>query len=239
MEKSKKIKLFIGLFYLLIVSLFLFYFFSKFSFNEITSYEFIKKNRDYFYELKQSRIYLFTISFIFFVIAWVLAAGFVSPIVMFAGFIFGKWLGLLISIVGLSIGSTCFYLFANYFLKSLIKEKFLNKFKNLEEKFKKSEFTYLLIYRFIGGIPFVISNVIPCMFNVKASNFFWATFLGIMPQVFLISSIGSGLDKIIDQNLETPGIKDIIFSPDIYVPIVVFIFLIIITIILRRSFYKN
>ena len=42
MEKSKKIKLLLGLFYLLAVSLFLYFLFSKFSFREITSYEFIK-----------------------------------------------------------------------------------------------------------------------------------------------------------------------------------------------------
>ena len=47
------------------------------------------------------------------------------------------------------------YIFANFFLKDLmIRDKFLNKFKNLELKFKKSEFLYLLIYRFVGGIPF-------------------------------------------------------------------------------------
>ena len=44
MAKSKKIKLFIGLFYIFAVSLFLYLIFSKFSFQEITSYEFIKNN---------------------------------------------------------------------------------------------------------------------------------------------------------------------------------------------------
>ena len=52
-------------------------------------------------------------------------------------------------------------------------------------------------------------------------------------------SIGSGLEKVIDQNSEVPGIKDIIFSSDIYVPILAFIGLIIVTIFLRKVFYKN
>ena len=50
---------------------------------------------------------------------------------------------------------------------------------------------------------------------------------------------GSGLEKIIDQNAEVPGITDIIFSPDIYVPITAFFILILITIFLRKFFYKN
>ena len=138
----------------------------------------------------------------------------------------------------MSIGATLLYFFGNYFLKEIIKKKFLNKFKNLEIKFKKSEFFYLLIYRFIGGIPFALSNVLPCIFDVKIKNFFWSTLLGITPQIFLIVSIGSGLEKIIEQNLEAPKITKLIYSPDIYIPILAFIGLFVLTIIARKIFYK-
>ena len=239
MEKAKKIKIFVGLFYLLALSLFLYFFFSKFSFQEITSYDFIKNNRDYFFELKQSNLPLLAISFVLFSIIWTLVGGFGSPIVLFAGFIFGNWFATFLLIIGLSTGATGLYIFANYFLKDLIREKFLNKFKNLESKFKKSEFLYLLIYRFVGGIPFAVSNVLPCIFNVKANNFFWASFLGMLPQIFILSSIGSGLEKIIDQNLKAPGIMDMITTPGIYIPILIFVGLIIFTISMRKIFYKN
>ena len=239
MEKGKKIKLFVGLFYLILVGLFLYFFFSKFSFQEITTYEFIKNNRDYFNELRQTNFYLLVIAFFLFTIIWVLAGGFGSPLGLFAGFIFGKWIGIFILIFGMSIGATGLYIFANYFLKDLIKDKFLQKYQNLEIKFKKSEFIYLLIYRFIGGIPFGISHFLPCLFNVKASNFFWATFIGIAPQLFLICSIGSGLEKIIENNLQAPGIFQIIKSPDIYLPLIIFAFLVLVTIFLRKIFYKK
>ena len=176
MEKTKKIKLFIGLFYIVLAGLFLYFFFSKFSLQEVISYDFIKNNREYFFELKDTNLFLLALTFILFTIIWVMFAGFGSPVAIFAGFIFGKWLGLLFLMIGLSVGATGLYIFANYFLKELIKKKFLSKFQILEKKFKKSEFTYLLIYRFVGGIPFAISNVLPCMFNVKASNFFWHHF---------------------------------------------------------------
>ncbi len=239
MEKAKKIKIYIGLFYLIAVCLFLYFFFSKFSLQEITSYEFIKNNRDYFFEVKQSNLLLLSVSFILFCIIWTFAGGFGSPIILFAGFIFGNWLGTFLLIIGMSFGATFLYIFANYFLKDLIKEKFLNRFKNLEEKFKKSEFLYLLIYRFVGGIPFAISNVLPCIFNVKSTNFFYATFLGMLPQLFVVSSIASGLEKVIDQNEAAPSIFDVIMNPEIYVPLVAFFSLIIITIIIRKFFYKN
>ncbi len=53
MEKAKKIKLFIGLSYIILVTIFLFLFFSKFSLQEITSYDFLRENRSYFAELKK------------------------------------------------------------------------------------------------------------------------------------------------------------------------------------------
>jgi uncharacterized membrane protein YdjX (TVP38/TMEM64 family) len=239
MEKAKKIKLFVGLFYLILVALFLYFFFSKFSLQEITTYEFIKNNRDYFNELKQSNFYILAVLFFLFTIIWVLAGGFGSPLGIFAGFIFGKWIGIIILIFGMSIGATGLYLFANFFLKDLIREKFLQKYQNLQIKFQKSEFTYLLIYRFIGGIPFGLSHFLPCLFNVRSSNFFWATFIGIAPQLFLICSIGSGLEKIIENNLQAPGILQIIKSPDIYLPLIIFAFLVIVTIFLRKKFYKK
>jgi uncharacterized membrane protein YdjX (TVP38/TMEM64 family) len=239
MEKAKKIKFFVGLFYISAVGLFLYFLFSKFTIQEITSYEFIKNNRDYFFELRRSNLVLLSALFILFTIIWVFAAGFGSPIALFGGFIFGKWLGLIFLVFGMAIGSTFLYIFANYFLKQIIKDKFLNRYQNLEEKFKKSEFLYLLVYRFVGGIPFALSNVLPCIFNVKASNFFWATFIGLIPQLFVVVSIGSGLEKIIDQNLDAPSMIELITSPDIYIPLIAFFTLLVITIIVRNLVYKK
>mgnify|MGYP001051845729 CR=1 FL=1 len=239
MEKSKKIKFIIGIFYLTIIVIFLYFIFSKFTFNEIASYEFIKNNRDYFFELRQKNLFILAIIFILFTIFWVFLAGFGSPLALFAGFIFGKWLGLIFLIFGMTVGATALYIFANYFLKKIIKDKFLNRFKNLEEKFRNSEFTYLLIYRFVGGIPFALSNVLPCIFNVKINNFFWATLIGMMPQLFVVVSIGSGLEKIIDKNLKAPSLIELISSPDIYIPIIGFVILFAITFFVKKFFYSR
>ena len=240
MEKAKKTKIIIGLCYLTLVSFFLLMFFSKFSIDEITSYDFIKENRSYFQELKNSNLFLISIIFLIFTILWVFPfLGFGSPIALLGGFMFGKWLGTIIVVIGLSVGATFLYMFGNYFLKDLIREKFLNKYENLERRFKKSEFYYLLIYRFIGGIPWQLSCILPTIFNVKTINFFFASLIGIVPQIFLAVSIGSGLEKIIDQNSELPKITEVIFSPEIYIPILAFLSLVLTTIFLRKSFYKN
>ena len=70
-------------------------------------------------------------------------------------------------------------------------------------------------------------------------NFFFASLVGIVPQIFLAVSIGSGLEKVIEQNSAIPSVTDIIFLPDIYFPILAFFSLVLITIFIRRSFYKK
>ena len=240
MENTKKIKLFIGLSYLLILCLFLYFFFSKFSLEEITSYDFIREYRSYLIGIKNSNLFLTFIFFLVLTILWVFPLlGFASPVALIGGFIFGKWIGTILVVMGLTIGSTFLYIFGNYFLKNIIREKFLNKFRNLENKFKKSEFIYLFIYRLVGGIPWQIQCLLPTLFDVRIKNYFLATIFGIVPGTFLIASIGSGLEQIINQNSEVPKITDIIFTPNIYIPLIAFLALIFSTIILRKFFYKN
>ena len=88
MEKTKKIKIFIGLSYIALLIIFLLLFFSKFSLEEITSYEFIKNNRSYFIELKNSNLVLVSLAFLLLTILWVFPfLGFGSPVALMGGFI--------------------------------------------------------------------------------------------------------------------------------------------------------
>ena len=239
MKKTKKIKIIIGTIYLILLFIFLYLFFSKFTFEEITNYKFIQSNTEYLTNIKETNTILLSFSFMIITTLWVFLLGFGSPILLISGFIFGKWLGLLLAVGSMSIGATFLYIFANYFFKDLIKEKFLNKFKNLESKFRESEFTFFLIYRFIGGIPFQIQNLLPVLFNIKIKNYFFGSFLGIIPQGFIIVSLGSGISKIIKNNDSIPTIKELLLSSEIYLPIIGFIFLVFLTIMLKKIFYKD
>jgi len=239
MNKEKKIKIFLGSAYILIVSIFLWFFFSKFSFQDFSSYELIRDNRDTLEQVKNSNIFISSILFLLGTIVWVLLLGFGSPVFLVGGFIFGKWLGTLIIVFGLSIGATFLYMFANYFLKDLIEEKFSSRFNNLTEKFKENEFTFFLIYRFIGGIPFFISNILPTIFNVKIRNFFLGSVIGMTPQLFVGASLGAGLNKILEENSEAPSLLQLLLTPDIYLPIIGIITLVLIGFLLRKKFYSK
>ena len=239
MKKEKKLKIFLALTYLLIISCFLWVFLSNFSISEISSYDFIKNNHDYFEEIRNKNYFLISLIFFLFTIAWVLLLGFGSPILLMAGFVFGKWIGSIYSVIALTTGATILYLIASYFFKDLVEEKFQKKFSKLSEKFKKNEFYFFLIYRFVGGIPFFISNIIPIIFNVKIKNFVFGSLLGMYPQIFVWTALGEGLNTIIEKNVEPPSIFEILFSSEIYVPIIGFLILLVIGIIIKNIFYKN
>ena len=109
MKKEKKIKIFLALTYLLIISCFLWVFFNNFSISEISSYDFIKNNYNYFYEIRNKNFFLISIFFFLFTIAWVLLLGFGSPILLMAGFVFGKWIGSVYAVIALTTGATLLY----------------------------------------------------------------------------------------------------------------------------------
>ena len=238
MNNTKNIKIVLGISYILIISIFLWFFFQNFSIQDFTSYELIKANREALEGIKNNNIILSSIIFFLGTIIWVLLLGFGSPIFLVGGFIFGKWLGTFLVVFGLSTGATLLYIFANFFFKDIVKEKFSNRFNNLTKQFKKNEFIFFLIYRFIGGIPFFISNILPTLFNIKVKNFFFGSIFGMTPQLFVGVSLGAGLSKILEENKEPPSFFELILTPDIYLPVIGIIFLVLIGIYLKKYFLK-
>ena len=177
-EKSKIVKIIIATIYITIVFLSIFLFFSKFSYEEIASYKFIQTNREFFLNLRETNIILLSLILIIFTVLWVLLLGFGSPIALLGGFLFGKWTGTLLVVFSLTLGATILYILGKYFFLNLISSFYYKKFNNLKEKFKKNEFIFFLLYRFVGGIPFGLANLLPVLFNVKLTNYFFGTFFG-------------------------------------------------------------
>ena len=59
------------------------------------------------------------------------------------------------------------------------------------------------------------------------------------PQLFVGASLGAGLSKILEENSEVPSVLELIFSPDIYLPILGIIVLVIIGFFLKKNFYTK
>tara|TARA_B100000029_G_scaffold108037_1_gene99330 strand:+ start:2856 stop:3578 length:723 start_codon:yes stop_codon:yes gene_type:complete len=231
---SLNLKIIIGAIYLAIISIGLYFLFSIIDIKDLMSYEFIRQNKDVILKYKTENFLFLTTAFFVFCIIWVLLLGFAMPLLLFSGFVFGKWWGIFVVLTATTVGATLLYLLAGFFFHDAIKEKLAPKFSKLKELFNKNDIIYFMIFRFIGGggIPYSVQNVLPILFNMPIKNYIVATFIGSMPSMFVSVSLGSGIEKVIDKNVELTT-SVVLFSPEIYIPIIAFFAILIL------SFFAN
>ena len=236
---SLNLKLILGITYLVIISIGLYFLFSVVDIENLMSYEFIRLNKDVILKYKSENFLLLAIIFFIFSIVWVLLLGFAMPLLIFSGFVFGKWWGILIVLTATTIGATLLYILVGFFFLDTIKEKLAPKFSKLREFFIKNDILYFTCFRFIGGggVPYAVQNVLPILFNMSLKNYIIATFIGSMPSMFVTVSLGNGIEKVIDQNA-TLSISTVLFSPEIYLPIIAFFLIIIIAFIIKKLYFK-
>jgi uncharacterized membrane protein YdjX (TVP38/TMEM64 family) len=238
--KSSNLKLIVGVTYLSIILIGLYFLFSYIDFRDLMSYEFIRSNKDVILKYKSENFIFLTSAFFFFTIIWILCLGFVLPLLFLSGFIFGKWWGILIILSSTTIGATLFYMLANFFFQDFIKAKLAPKFSKLKNLFIKNDVLYFTIFRIAGGggAPYTIQNLLPVLFNMPIKNYFIATLAGSAPSMFVTVALGSGIEKIIDRN-DKLSISTVLSSPDIYIPIIAFFILLIVTLVLKKIYFKK
>ena len=234
-----KLKLLLGTAYLICFSALMFVIFSSFDFKDLSDVNFFKNNQQLFNDFKSENIFLLLFLFSIFSIIWILLLGFGTPLALFAGFVFGKWVGTLVSVVSLSAGATLLYCLANFFFKDLIKNKLSKRIEKFIDLFNKNDFLYFTLFRFTGGgMPFAIQNVLPVIFDMKIKKYFFSTLIGLIPGIFIITSIGAGVGNFIGRN-DSIALGELIKDPDIYFPILIFIVLLIFATFIKKFFFSN
>ncbi len=238
--KSLNLKMIIGIIYIVMILVCLYFLFSAIDIKDLTSYEFIRVNKDVILKYKNENFLFLTITFFAFCVVWTLLLGFAMPLLIFSGFVFGKWWGILIVLTSTTIGASLLYLLANLFFKDLIEEKLAPKFSKLKSFFIKNDIIYFMSFRFIGGggTPYAIQNILPVLFNMPLRNYFIATFVGSMPSMFVTVSLGSGIESIIDKNEEL-SIFNVILSPEIYLPIIGFFLILGMAYLIKKFYFKG
>ena len=237
---SKNLKLFLGISYLIILFAFLYFIFTVIEISRLNDFSYYKELQEDLNFFVSNNKVINLIYFFVFAICWVALLGFGSPILIISGILFGQWLGTLISVVSISVGALILYSIGNFFFRDLVKKILEQKFNKYILLFKKNESYYFFIYRFIGGlgVPFGLQNLIPILFGMKKLNYFLSSFFGFIPGFFIFNTIGAGLNSYVEQSDEFSMI-DFVLSPDIYSPIFMFAFLMIISLILKKKFFDD
>ena len=236
---SKNLKFILGTIYVVILIAFLYFLFSKFEISRINDFSYYKLLQSNIEEYIGKNLVLNLLLFFLFSSFWIILLGFGTPILLLSGILFGKWAGTLISSLSISIGALLLYIIANFFFKDLIKVMLMNKFEKYIERFKENEFYYFLAFRLSGGlgIPFGLQNILPVIFNIKNSNYFFASLLGFIPMFFIWNSIGSGINNFIKGSDEF-NFLNLIINKEIYFPIFIFLIFVSISLVIKKFFFK-
>ena len=237
---SNNLKIFLGISYLLVLFSFLYFIFTSIEISRLDDFVYYKELQVDLNIFISKNIVINLIYFFIFAVIWVALLGFGSPILIISGILFGKWLGTSISVISISFGALVLYSIGNFFFRDLVKSILEKKFEKYIELFQKNEFYYFFIYRFIGGlgVPFGLQNLIPILFRMKKINYFFSSFLGFIPGFFILNTIGAGLNSYVAE-AENFRMIDLILTPEIYLPIIMFITLMIFSLLIKKKFFNN
>ena len=173
----------------------------------ITFDDFIS-NRDQILMFRDSNL---TFSVMIFMLIYISAITFSIPgatvLSVTGGFIFGLEVGLILNIISASIGATFLFLAVRLGFGNLLTrlEEGSAKFSNLIEQLKVNEINILLLLRLIPVVPFFVANILPAIAGVSLKNFFWTTFLGIIPGGLVFTLIGANAGNFFDRG-EAPDL---------------------------------
>ena len=237
---SKNLKIFLGASYLFILFYFLYLIFTAVEINRLDDFTYYKEIQSDLETYISTNTIINLIYFFIFSVIWVTLLGFGSPILIISGILFGQIIGTLISVFSISIGALILYSIGNFFFRDLVKSILEKKFNRYIQLFKKNEFFYFFIYRFVGGlgVPFGLQNLIPILFGMKKTNYFFASFFGFIPGFFIINTIGAGLNNYISE-ADNFNMINFIFTPEIYLPIIMFSILMFFSIIVKKKFFDD
>ena len=237
---SKNLKIFLGISYLILLFTFLFFIFNSIEISRLNDFSYYKEIQKDLSNYVSVNIITNLIYFFIFAIFWVALLGFGSPILIISGILFGQWIGTLVSVISISTGALILYSIGNFFFRDLVKKILGQKFEKYILLFKKNEFYYFFIFRFIGGlgVPFGLQNLIPILFGMKKFNYFFSSFFGFIPGFFIFNKIGAGLSSYVEQS-EQFNMLDFVLTPAIYLPITMFASLMIISLIIKKKFFDE
>ncbi len=134
-----------------------------------------------------------------FIVAFLVSImGPITPICILAGFYFGFYEGLIISIIGETLGAIIVFLYGRYLFKEYFLKLLGERFSKFRIGFNKNAISYLMFIRVVGGTPFGVQNLLPAILDMKLRDYFIATIFGVVPWAYILVSLGNGLSNIVE-----------------------------------------
>ena len=150
----------------------------------------------------------------------------IAPLSLTAGLAFGSASGALYLMLGAMIGTSLTFMISRLFGRDLIAKVSKGRFKNLDEKLEKNGFTTVLFFRVVPIVPYEVLNYAGGLSRIRFKDYFWATFLGLIPGVIIAAFFGGSLGEV-------KGITDL-FTPRFLIAVGFMILIITVPLVYRR-----
>ena len=118
---SKNLKIFLGISYLILLFVFLYFIFTAIEITKLNDFSYYKDLQGDLSNHMSENISTNIIYFFIFAVIWVALLGFGSPLLIISGILFGKWVGTLISVISISVGALILYVIGNFFFRDFKK----------------------------------------------------------------------------------------------------------------------
>ena len=155
-----------------------------------------------------------------------------------SGYFFG-FLGIIISLICVSIGSFGPYFIAKYFTTSILHIHALKYVKKIRKNLSNTKFNYYICLRLFPLIPFPVTSAIGGILNLSYQSYFFNTLIGVLPSCIALNLIGLQVNEILilNENIITYLLKEPVFFISL---ILVFCLFVLPPMFLRKnSFYLN
>ncbi len=224
-----------GLLVILLICLALFFYFRL---DRYLSFESLKTHREMLLVWMEQN---FLMVFLSFMAIYALSVAISIPGATFltitAGFLFGPILGTIAVVISATTGAFIVFLAVELAFREWVAKKAIKWLKKMEKGFQENAFSYLLFLRLIPLFPFWALNIVSALLGMRKSTYVLATFLGIIPGSFVYVMVGDGLGHVLDAH-EKPKL-DIIFDPQILLPILALAFLSILPTLYKKFIRKK
>ena len=192
LQLKKKIVIFI--FFTLVI-------FVGFNYDKVLSFNLIKQRYEDIQLLINER-YLFY--YLLFFLSYIVVTALALPIsllkTLLAGALFGLLPGVILTSFASTIGSTLCFLISRYLFKDVIQEKYKKYLGKINQGIKEEGLLYLLFLRLSPIFPFFLINLTFGLTQMKWTNFYWMSQLGMLPATVIFVNAGNQLSQI--NNLE-------------------------------------
>ena len=146
---------------------------------------------------------LLTISaFVCTYVAMVAMAFPVSPLLtVTSGFLFGPFLGTLLSVMGSTFGGALLFLAARMGFAHVLTARLGPRLQSFARGFREDASAYMLFLRVAIIFPSWFVNIGTGLISIRLTTFLWTTALGILPVTLAFAFVGSGLEKALSGEL--------------------------------------